>query len=165
MILSTKDHQKQFNNLKVIIVDEWHELLGTKRGVQVELALAYLRSFLPLLKVWGISATLGNKDLAREILLGPLENYTIVKADINKKINVKSILPKKMESFPWRGHLGIQLLPHVLKLVKKNKTTLIFTNTRAQCEIWFHELLNAEPNLAGSMAMHHGSIDKKYDFG
>ena len=161
LLLSTKDHQKQFKHLKVIVIDEWHELLGTKRGVQVELALAYLRSFLPVLKVWGISATLGNKDLAREILLGPLENYATVNANINKKIRVKSILPKRMESFPWRGHLGIQLLPQVLKLIKKNKTTLIFTNTRAQCEIWFHHLLDADPNLAGNMAMHHGSIDKK----
>ena len=161
VLLSTKDHQKQFKYLKVIVVDEWHELLGTKRGVQVELALAYLRSFLTDLKVWGISATLGNKDLARKILLGPLENYTTVNADISKKIKVKSILPKKMESFPWRGHLGIHLLPQVLKLVQKNKTTLIFTNTRAQCEIWFHRLLDADPNLAGNMAMHHGSIDKK----
>ena len=161
VLLSTKDHQKQFQHLKVVVVDEWHELLGTKRGVQVELALAYLRSFLPNLKVWGISATLGNKDLAREILLGPTENYTTINAEINKKIKVKSILPKNMESFPWRGHLGIHLLPQVLKLVQKNKTTLIFTNTRAQCEIWFHRLLDADPNLAGNMAMHHGSIDKK----
>ncbi len=161
VLLSTKDHQKQFQHLKAVVVDEWHELLGTKRGVQVELALAYLRSFLPELKVWGISATLGNKDLAREILLGPIENHVTVNAQINKKIKVKSILPKNMESFPWRGHLGIHLLPQVLKLVQKNKTTLVFTNTRAQCEIWFHRLLEADPKLAGDIAMHHGSIDKK----
>ena len=161
VLLSTKDHPKSFQHLKVIVVDEWHELLGTKRGVQVELAIAYLRSFLPELRVWGISATLGNKDLAREILLGPIENYITVNAQIKKKIKVKSILPKNMESFPWRGHLGIHLLPQVLKLVQKNKTTLIFTNTRAQCEIWFHRLLESDPNLAGNIAMHHGSIDKK----
>ena len=161
VLLSTKEHQKYFQELKVVVVDEWHELLGTKRGVQVELALAYLRSFLPTLKVWGISATLGNKDLSREILLGPVKNYVTIDAQIRKKIKVKSILPKNMESFPWRGHLGIHLLPQVLKLVQKNKTTLIFTNTRAQCEIWFHRLLEVDPNLAGNIAMHHGSIDKK----
>ena len=165
VLLSTKDHPKSFQHLKVIVVDEWHELLGTKRGVQVELAIAYLRSFLPELRVWGISATLGNKDLAREILLGPIENYITVNAQIKKKIKVKSILPKNMESFPWRGHLGIHLLPQVLKLVQKNKTTLIFTNTRAQCEIWFHRLLESDPNLAGNIAMHHGSIDKNSPLG
>ena len=101
------------------MVDEWHELLGTKRGVQVELAISYLRSFLPGLRVWGISATLGNKDLAREILLGPIENYVTINSQIKKKIKVISMLPKNMESFPWRGHLGIHLLPQVLKLVQK----------------------------------------------
>ena len=161
VLLSTKDHPKSFQHLKVIVVDEWHELIGTKRGVQMELAIAYLRSFLPELRVWGISATQGNKYLAREILLGPIENYVTVNAQIKKKIKVKSILPKNMESFPWRGHLGIHLLPQVLKLVQKYKTTLIFTNTRAQCEIWFHRLLESDPNLAGNIAMHHGSIDKK----
>lgn len=161
IMLSTKTHQQQFDHLKVIVVDEWHELLGSKRGVQIELALAYLRSFLPQLRVWGISATIGNKDLARKILLGPSKNYVTIQAKINKKIKVKSILPKTMERFPWRGHLGLHLLKEALRLVQKNRTTLIFTNTRAQCEIWFHHLLEADPSLAGQIAMHHGSINKK----
>ena len=161
VLLGNSNHQKYFKHLKVVVVDEWHELLGSKRGVQVELALAYLRSIIPDLKVWGISATLGNKELAREILLGPTANFTVVEAKIKKKIHVQSLLPKTMERFPWRGHLGIHLLPQVLKIVQKNKSTLIFTNTRAQCEIWFHRLLDSAPELAGSIAMHHGSIDKK----
>ena len=161
VLLGNKEHQNYFKQLKVVVVDEWHELLGSKRGVQVELALAYLHSIIPDLKVWGISATLGNKELAREILLGPTDNFTVVEAKIQKKIRVHSLLPKTMERFPWRGHLGIHLLPQALKIVQKNKSTLIFTNTRAQCEIWFHRLLDAAPDLAGSIAMHHGSIDKK----
>jgi ATP-dependent Lhr-like helicase len=161
VLLGNSNHQKYFKHLKVVVVDEWHEILGSKRGVQVELALAYLRSIIPGLKVWGISATLGNKELAREILLGPTANFTVVEAKIKKKIHVQSLLPKTMERFPWRGHLGIHLLPQVLKIVQKNKSTLIFTNTRAQCEIWFHRLLDSAPELAGSIAMHHGSIDKK----
>ena len=161
VLLANKNHQRYFSQLKVVVVDEWHELLGSKRGVQVELALAYLRSLLPNLKVWGISATLGNKELAREILLGPTVNFAVIEAKIQKKIRVHSLLPKTMERFPWRGHLGIHLLPQVLKIVQKNKSTLIFTNTRAQCEIWFHGILEASPELAGSIAMHHGSIDKK----
>ena len=161
VLLANKNHQRYFSQLKIVVVDEWHELLGSKRGVQVELALAYLRSLLPNLKVWGISATLGNKELAREILLGPTVNFAVIEAKIQKKIRVHSLLPKTMERFPWRGHLGIHLLPQVLKIVQKNKSTLIFTNTRAQCEIWFHRILEASPELAGSIAMHHGSIDKK----
>ena len=161
LLLSTKDHQKTLKHLKVIVIDEWHELLGTKRGVQIELAIAYLNYFLPNLKVWGISATIGNKDLASKILLGTSKSFVTVNAEIKKKIEVESILPKNMERFPWRGHLGIHLLSHVLEIVKKNKTTLIFTNTRAQCEIWYHHLLDGNPELAGDIAMHHGSIDKK----
>ena len=161
VLISNKEHKRYFENLQIIVVDEWHELLGSKRGVQIELALAYLRSFLPKLKVWGISATLGNKTLARKILLGNTKKYTSITAQIQKEIKVISIIPNKMEQFPWRGHLGIHLLPEVLKLIEKNKTTLLFTNTRAQCEIWFHKILEGNPDLAGSIAMHHGSIDKK----
>ncbi len=161
VLISNKEHQRYFENVQVVVVDEWHELLGSKRGVQIELALAYLRSFLPNLRIWGISATLGNKTLARQILLGNTKKYITITAQIQKEIKVISIVPKNMERFPWRGHLGIHLLPQVLKLIQKNKTTLVFTNTRAQCEIWFHKLLEANPNLAGSIAMHHGSIDKK----
>ena len=161
LLLSTKDHQKTLQSLKVIVIDEWHELLGTKRGVQIELAIAYLNYFIPNLRVWGISATIGNKDLASKILLGSSKSFVTVNAEIKKKIEVESILPKNMERFPWRGHLGIHLLSHVLEIVKKNKTTLIFTNTRAQCEIWYHHLLDGNPELAGDIAMHHGSIDKK----
>ena len=161
VLMSRKEHPHYFGDLKVVVIDEWHELLGSKRGVQVELALAYLKSFLPQLKVWGISATLGNKALAREILLGPTSNFAVIDAKIHKKIKVQSLLPKTMERFPWRGHLGIHLLPEALKIIKKNKSTLVFTNTRAQCEIWFHKLLEKAPELAGSIAMHHGSIDKK----
>ena len=161
VLLANKEHQKYFKQLKVVVVDEWHELLGSKRGVQVELALAYLRSIIPDLRVWGISATIGNKKVAREVLLGHTENFTVIEAKIKKKIKVHSLLPKTMERFPWRGHLGIHLVPQVVKIIKKNKSTLIFTNTRAQCEIWFHRLLDIAPDLAGSIAMHHGSIDKK----
>lgn len=161
VLLSRKEHTRYFGNLKVIVIDEWHELLGSKRGVQVELAIAYLKSLLPQLKVWGISATLGNKVLARNILLGNTPHFAVIEAKIQKKIKVRSLVPKTMERFPWRGHLGIHLLPEALKIIQKNKSTLVFTNTRAQCEIWFHKLLEAAPELAGSIAMHHGSIDKK----
>ena len=161
VLLSTKEHQTYFKQLRIVVIDEWHELLGTKRGVQVELALAYLRSFIPKLLVWGISATLGNQGVARTILLGATENYSVINAKISKNIRVKSVLPKTMERFPWRGHLGLHLLPQVLNLIEKHKSTLVFTNTRAQCELWFHALLESNPNLAGNIAMHHGSIDKK----
>lgn len=165
LLLSSKGYAKTFKNCSAIVVDEWHELLGTKRGVQMELGISRLKTVCKALRVWGISATIGNLEQAREVLLGPstpeLDNSILVKADLNKKITVKSIVPKEMETFPWRGHLGLHLLDDVIPIIKKSKTTLLFTNTRSQCEIWFQKILEKYPEFAGEIAMHHGSINKE----
>ena len=161
VLISSKKHKDFFKNLRAVVVDEWHELLGTKRGVQIELAISYLRFLIPKLKTIGISATLGNKELSGEILMGLGNNFKTITSKIKKTINVKSIIPKSMERFPWRGHLGTHLIDEVIKIIRKGKTTLIFTNTRSQCEIWYHKIIHSYPDLAGVIAMHHGSIDKK----
>jgi len=165
LLLSSKDYKKTFKNCSAIVVDEWHELLGTKRGVQMELGLSRLKTICKDLRIWGISATIGNLEQALEVLLGPtspeLENSVLVKANLNKKITVKSIIPKEMETFPWRGHLGLHLLDQVVPIINNSKTTLLFTNTRSQCEIWFQKILEKYPEFAGEMAMHHGSINKE----
>lgn len=165
LLLATKGYDKLFKDCTAIVVDEWHELLGTKRGVQMELALSRLKTVAKNLRIWGISATIGNLEEARDVLLGPhsqaLENSVMIKANLNKKITVKSIIPKKMETFPWRGHLGLHLLEAVIPIINNSKTTLLFTNTRSQCEIWFQKILEKHPELAGDIAMHHGSINKE----
>ena len=165
LLLATKGYDRIFKDCTAIVVDEWHELLGTKRGVQMELGLSRLRSVAKNLRIWGISATIGNLDQARQVLLGPnsnaLENSVMIKAKLNKKITVKSIIPKEMETFPWRGHLGLRLLEEVVPIINNSKTTLLFTNTRSQCEIWFQKILEKHPEYAGEMAMHHGSINKE----
>ncbi len=165
LLLATKGYAKSFRSCYAIVVDEWHELLGSKRGVQMELALSRLKTVSPSLRIWGISATIGNLEQARQVLLGPeseaLQNSVLLRAQLSKKITVKSLLPEKMETFPWRGHLGLHLLDQVIPVIKNSKTTLIFTNTRSQCEIWFQKILEREPGFAGEIAMHHGSIDKE----
>ena len=165
LLLSSKGYEKMFKNCSAIVVDEWHELLGTKRGVQMELGLSRLKTICSNLRIWGISATIGNLEQARQVLLGPtsaqLKNSVLIKANLNKKITVKSIIPKKMETFPWRGHLGLHLLDEVIPIIKNSRTTLLFTNTRSQCEIWFQKILEKYPEFAGEMAMHHGSINKE----
>ena len=161
LLLATKGYPKLFANLQCIVVDEWHELLGSKRGVQTELALSRLKGMLPGLRTWGISATIGNMDEALEVLLGEtLHNgrYEVIRADIAKEIEVTSVLPDEIERFPWAGHLGTSLLAKVVPIIEQSKSTLIFTNTRAQCEIWYQGLLEVAPDLAGIIAMHHGSI-------
>lgn len=162
LLLASKNYPKTFQHLEALVVDEWHELLGTKRGVQVELALSRLKTIAQRLKIWGISATIGNLELGMQVLLGhELKNSTLIKAKLQKKIEVKSIIPKEMEKFPWRGHLGLHLLEDIIPIIKNSKSTLIFTNTRSQCEIWFQKILEKYPEFAGELAMHHGSINKE----
>ena len=164
LLLASKKYHQIFSSLNAVVVDEWHELLGSKRGVQMELASSRLKAISSSLKIWGISATIGNLEQAREVLLGPqsnhLKNSVLIKARLKKKIKVQSIIPKSMEKFPWRGHLGLQLLDEVVGIIRHSKTTLIFTNTRSQCELWFQQLLERYPEFAGELAMHHGSISK-----
>ncbi len=162
LLLTQRGYQGFFQNLKAVVADEWHELMGSKRGVQVELALSRLKAIVPSLKVWGISATIGNMDEAIEALLGvdyKTKKFKVVKANsIEKKIEILSIMPDDLERMPWAGHLGIQLLDKVVEVVKKSTTTLIFTNTRSFAEIWYQKMLDKAPELSGLIAMHHGSI-------
>jgi len=165
LMLASKDYASVFKTCSAIIIDEWHELLGTKRGVQVELALSRLKAVAPKLRIWGISATIGNLPQAMEVLLGhdsdALKNSTLIRAHINKKINVKSIIPQTMDAYPWRGHMGLHLIDEVATIIKNSRTTLIFTNVRSACEIWFQALLDKYPEFAGEIAMHHGSIARE----
>lgn len=163
LLLSQKKSGEYFKNLEAIIIDEWHELLGRKRGVQVELALAILKDLSAAkLKVWAISATIGNLKEASDVLLGDdAPEGDFIKADIEKQIDIESILPDEVEKYPWAGHLGIKLIDKVIPIIHHNKTTLIFTNTRSQTEIWYQKILETSPDLAGAIAMHHGSLNNQ----
>lgn len=164
ILLASKKYPDLFSDLKCVVVDEWHELLGSKRGVQVELALSRLKALRKKLKIWGISATIGNLDEALEVLLGrgeQIKKSIMIGSNIKKKYEVISVLPDEVEKFPWAGHLGINMLPKIIPIINDNESTLIFTNTRAQCEIWFQQLMEHYPEFAGLVAMHHGSIAKK----
>jgi ATP-dependent helicase Lhr and Lhr-like helicase len=161
ILLAQKECTKFFESLQTVIVDEWHELLGSKRGVQVELGLSRLKHLKKDLRIWGMSATIGNLDEAMDVLLGSKNGKRkIIKAELDKKIEVESVLPDEVEKFPWAGHLGIKLLPKIIPIIEASKTTLIFTNTRSQTEIWFQKLLDFYPDLAGAIALHHGSIER-----
>lgn len=185
LLLAQKGYADVFASLKIVAVDEWHELLGSKRGVQVELAISRIvgsqqsplnnthdNSYgllaedcrLPTahcrLVIWGISATVGNLTEAKDVLLSTLNNEgIIVRANMDKAIEVESILPDEIEKYPWAGHLGIKLAEKVLPIIEKSRTTLIFINTRGMSELWYQKLLDISPDLAGSIALHHGSID------
>lgn len=164
LLLAQKSYRELFKDLKVLVADEWHELMGSKRGVQVELALSRLKTVARGLKVWGISATIGNMDQALQALLGNYYaggNFKVIKANISKEVEIISVLPDSLDRLPWTGHLGIHLLEKVIEIVKKSNSTLIFTNTRSFAEIWYQRMLELAPELSGRMAMHHGSISQE----
>lgn len=175
LLLAQKGYPEIFQTLKIIAVDEWHELLGSKRGVQVELAVSRIvgslqsainSQSLPIahcsLSLWGISATIGNLEQAKDVLLSPLNtDGVIVRSKMQKNIKVESVFPDEIEKYPWAGHLGIKLVDKVIPIIHNSRTTLIFINTRGMSEMWYQALLNAAPELAGAIALHHGSIDQE----
>ncbi len=203
LLLAQKNYPEVFQTLKIIAVDEWHELLGSKRGVQAELAISriigcqkggnttiekdadlieteiqlpekdksVLKQKAPGKKqktvnnkpaVWGISATIGNLEQAKEVLLAATGfEGKIIKSGIKKNIRIESIIPDEIEKYPWAGHLGIKLIEKVIPIIHANKTTLIFINTRGMSERWYQALLDAAPGLAGLIALHHGSIEQE----
>ncbi len=191
LLLARADSPSLLDGVELIVVDEWHELMGTKRGVQLQLALARLRRFarerakpgMPAprlgagqggggleggegpksqaeLAVWGLSATLGNTEHAMEVLLAGSAGV-MVRGAVPKEIVVDTLLPDEPGRFPWGGHLGIQMLEPVVREIESASTTLVFTNTRSQAEIWYQSLLEARPKWAGVIALHHGSLDKE----
>jgi ATP-dependent Lhr-like helicase len=166
VLLTQKDRDQVFGKLDAIIIDEWHELIGSKRGVQVELALSRFKTMRPNLQIWGISATIGNLTEAMQVLLGPdrAQQGKLIKSKIAKDIEVRTLVPDEIETMPWSGHIGTSLIDQVLPIINESESTLLFTNTRSQCEIWFHRLLDKAPELAGTIAMHHGSISKELRF-
>jgi ATP-dependent helicase Lhr and Lhr-like helicase len=159
LMLTRERAALELAGVHTVIVDEWHELIGNKRGVQVQLALARLKRWNPKLAVWGLSATLGNLGDAMRTLCG--EGATLVQGRSDKRIVIDTLLPEEPGRFSWGGHLGAQMQQPVVEEIEATKgTTLVFTNVRSQAEIWYQLLLTARPEWAGQIALHHGSLDK-----
>jgi ATP-dependent Lhr-like helicase len=159
LLLTRADALTTLSTVKMVVVDEWHELIGNKRGVQLQLALARLRRWNPQLIVWGVSATLGNQAHAQQVLLG--DRGLSVQGKVSKELVVDTLLPPAIERFPWAGHMGLRMLPQVLAEVDSSASCLLFTNTRAQSEVWYQALLEARPDWAGLIALHHGSLSRE----
>ncbi len=164
LLIAQKEHARLFDALQVVAVDEWHELLGSKRGIQVELAISHLIALLhqrhraPL--IWGISATIGNLEEAAKVLLYATQQPpSIIKAHTSKQIAVHAIIPNEIDTYPWAGHLGLKMAEQVLPIIAQSNTTLLFTNTRGMSERWYQTLLQIAPHLAGTIALHHGSME------
>jgi ATP-dependent Lhr-like helicase len=162
VLLARADARDTLGGVRLVVVDEWHELIGNKRGVQVQLALARLKTWNESLCVWGVSATLGNLREAMDTLLGPGPSEgRLVQGAQDKALVIDTLLPTQTQRFPWAGHLGLSMLPQVVREIGGSSACLVFTNTRSQAELWFQALLEARPDWAGLVALHHGSLDRE----
>ncbi len=161
LMLTRANAEEEMRHIRLVVVDEWHELLGNKRGTQTQLAIARLARWRPELQVWGLSATLGNLDLARDALLAPARTQKVsVRGAQPKTLIVDTLIPDTIERFPWGGHLGVRQVVPVAAEIETANSSLVFTNTRSQAELWYLALLDQKPEWAGLIALHHGSLDK-----
>ena len=160
IMLASPDAESRFADLRLIVCDEWHELMGSKRGVQTELALARLRAMRPQVRTWGVSATLGNLEEARDTLLAGQDGMIVHGVQGEPPI-IDSLLPERMERFPWSGHMGMQMVGPVIGAIEEGRTCLVFTNTRAHSELWYQEILARRPDWEGVVALHHGSLARE----
>src|SRR5688572_4336916 len=176
LLLSDAAASEKLSDLRLVVVDEWHELLGSKRGVMTELALARLRRWNPRLRTWGLSATLGNIEEALERLIpsprpsptprsaprapeGEGGHRRIVRGASDKQIVMDTFAPPEAERFPWAGHVGLAMLERVIEAIDGARSTLVFTNVRSSAEAWYQGILEARPDWAGIIGLHHGSLD------
>ncbi|CUI82843.1 ligase-associated DNA damage response DEXH box helicase [Achromobacter xylosoxidans] len=161
LLLSYADASSRFRALRCIVVDEWHELLGNKRGVLLQLCLARLRRLSPGVRTWGLSATLGNLDEARAVLLPHAPGSALVAGARPRRMQISTLLPERSRALPWAGHLGLSQLERVFRRLFDVRATLLFTNTRAQAELWHRALESIWPEAPATLALHHGSLDPK----
>ena len=161
ILLTSTTGKDFFANLQMVIVDEWHELLGTKRGVLLELCLARIKKWNAKAQIWALTATIGNPEQAAKACVGGDRTAIIVKAEMKREVIIESILPEAIEKLPWIGYLGIRMLPYVMQNLDPDVATLIFTNTRSQAERWFQAIVDLKPDWKPITALYHSSIDKK----
>ena len=156
LLISFPEANALFANLERIIIDEIHALVENKRGHQLLLAISRLQSISKNLRKLALSATVDHPQEIAGFISENDNNCPIIFAEPGPDPNISML--QTTASPPWSGAGATYAVPDVLEQISKHKTTLIFHNTRAQAEIFFHNLwLNNQDNLP--VAIHHGSLD------
>lgn len=161
ILISQTEAVDILKNVEIVILDEWHELLSSKRGSLLELSLSYLRTLNPELQVWALSASIGNIEQAAQAAVSRGVEPVVITSGSERKLDVECLLPEKLDRFPWTGHLGFALKEQLLHELDPEVSTLIFTNTRMQCERWFQTLNEMRPDMADQIAIHHSSLSRE----
>ena len=158
LLTSYEDAPRMFAGLKRVIVDEIHALAESKRGDQMFLALSRLQALCPGLRRVGLSATVEDPAAIAHLLAKHPDPCEILHADPGPSPDIQMLVTD--EAPPWSGSGGKYAIPAVLEQVKKHKTTLIFHNTRAQAELYFHNIWLANEDQL-PIGIHHGSLDRQ----
>jgi ATP-dependent Lhr-like helicase len=158
LLLSYEDAPRMFQGLQRIIVDEIHALAESKRGDQLLLALSRLQSIAPDLRRVGLSATVEDPQAIAAQLARHPDPCTIINADPGPDPDIAMLATP--DPPPWTGGGANYAIPAVLEQVKAHNTTLIFHNTRAQAEIFFHNLWLANTDDL-PIGIHHGSLARE----
>lgn len=167
LLLSRDDAPSALCGVRCVIMDEWHELMSSKRGSLAELALTRLRGFAPRVRTWALSATISNLDDAARAAVGARDEPVVISGAIERPVRIETVLPATDQPFPWAGHLGLKMLPRVLEAIETDgeglpaASTLVFVNTRSQAERWYHAIEAARPEWRAVIGLHHGSIDRE----
>ncbi|KEF42762.1 MAG: DEAD/DEAH box helicase [Cyanobium sp. CACIAM 14] len=160
LLLAGRQAETLFNGLEAVVIDEWHELMGSKRGSQCELCLSWLRERRPGMRTWAISATIGNLEDAARAAVGVGNEPRLLTARLRRDTTIRSLLPERIDGFPWAGHLGLRMYEELVAALEPQVSTLLFTNTRNQAERWHQCLRFACPEMEGALALHHSAIDR-----
>lgn len=161
LLIAAKDAERFFEDLELVIFDELHSLVTSKRGQMLCLGLARLRRFCPNLKTIGLSATVANPDELQSWLVGQgpygeIHHSGLVQVTGGATPDISILGSAK--NVPWSGHSARYAMDDVYEAIKQHQTTLLFVNTRSQAELLFKELWKSNDDSL-PIALHHGSLD------
>jgi ATP-dependent Lhr-like helicase len=158
LLTSYEDAPRMFKGLKRVVVDEIHALAESKRGDQLMLALGRLQRLCPDMRRVGLSATVEDPQAIAGFLAHHPDPCEILLAEPGPAPDIQMLTTE--EAPPWSGGNAAYSIPAVLAQIRAHKTTLIFHNTRAQAEIFFHNLWLANDEGL-PIGIHHGSLDRQ----
>jgi ATP-dependent Lhr-like helicase len=158
LLLSYEDAPRIFETLERVVVDEIHALAESKRGDQLFLSLSRLQALAPSLRRVGLSATVDDPAQIAHLLARNPEPCAVLHADPGEAPDLSMLDTGRAP--PWAGGAALHAIPAVLEQVRRHRTTLIFHNTRAQAELFFHNLWLQNDN-ALPVAIHHGSLSRE----
>ena len=161
LLLSFPDSLEMFAGLKRIVIDEIHAFATGKRGDLLALALSRLQAIAPGMQRAALSATLANPEGFREWLApwGDIDSVEMVEGEPGAPAEVEILLPVE-ERVPWGGHAATWAIPQLYEEIRRNRTTLIFTNTRFLAEYSFQNLWTVNEDTL-PIGIHHGSLSKE----